>query len=312
MFCMSCGKPMSDGALFCGNCGTKVQTVVPAAPAAVPVTPIIEAVPPVAEIPVAEEATVVAPIIETPAPVAEAPVPVVEAPAPVVVAQSFVPEDAQLDKTITVEPNEPVIVPPVVQPQFPEQPPFQPYQQPQYPPQYPQPQYDPQYQYPYQPEYQEKPAKKSGKKVLIALVAAVALVAIGLLLWFFVFNVNDLEGTQWIGDRGDTIIFTDDDEGYWNLGLGGNQEFDYSIDGDKLKLTFDDMGETVTMKYKVKGDTLTLTMGGESMEYSSAKGSFVCDSCSQTCTGKKHSGKLDGYTYLFCDDCWDFAQQYVD
>lgn len=292
MFCMSCGKPLNDDALFCGNCGTKVQTVVPAAPVAEPAAPI------------AEEVTLVTPIAEIPA--AE---PVVEFAAEAVpVAEECTLPDDILEKTITVEPNEPVIVSPVAQPQFPEQPPFQPYQQPQYP----QAQYDPQYQYPYQPEYQEKPAKKSGKKVLIALAAAVALVAIGLLLWFFVFNVNDLEGTQWVGDRGDTIIFTDDDEGYWNLGLGGNQEFDYTIDGDKLKLTFDDMGETVTMKYKVKGDTLTLTMGGESMEYSSAKGSFVCDSCSQTCTGKKHSGKLDGYTYLFCDDCWDFAQQYVD
>lgn len=72
MNCKICGNNLPDNAVFCGQCGTRIER--PAPVAEVP-APVVEAPAPVAEVP--------APVVEVPAPVAEVPAPVAEVPAPV-------------------------------------------------------------------------------------------------------------------------------------------------------------------------------------------------------------------------------------
>jgi len=71
-------------------------------------------------------------------------------------------------------------------------------------------------------------------------------------------------------------------------------------------------GTESALTYKLSGGKLYLTMYGETIAFENAKNSFTCESCGELSTGKKHTGQMQGYTYAFCDDCWDEVQQYFD
>jgi len=309
-----------------------------------PVVPVVEPVAPVMETPVAPVVEPVAPVMETPvAPVVEPVAPVVET--PVVPMVEPVAPVMETPVAPVVEPVAPVMetpVAPVVEPVAPaapaytpvgEQPLYQNAYQPQYQPQpQAQPQYQPQAQYQpqYSPQYQPPsygydapaPAKKSNKKLLVGL-GVVALIAIaGFLLWYFVLGGNDaneLAGTKWLNDDGQYIEFIDEKnakvgEEDW---YGEMQYMDatYRVDGNKLILTPKDAEYTGTesaLTYKLSGGKLYLTMYGETIAFENAKNSFTCESCGELSTGKKHTGQMQGYTYAFCDDCWDEVQQYFD
>ena len=269
--------------MFCGNCGNKLSD------GAIFCGYCGSKVPQI-------EPEAVAPVVETPAaPVFEPVAPVVETPAA------------------------PVYAPVAEQPQY--QPTYQPPQyQPQYQPQQYQPQqYQPQYQPPSYDLLETEPKKKGNKKLLVCL-GLVALVAIaGFLLWYFVLSggdSNSLAGTKWMNDDGMYIEFVDGE----NVRLGemnyyGEMQYQngtYKLSGNKLTLTADNLMTSSEMTYKRSDGKLYLTMYGQTVEFENAKNTFECESCHELSTGKKHTGQMQGYTYSFCDDCWDEVKDYFD
>ncbi len=273
MFCENCGNPMSDTAKFCGKCGYKVSDFTIPQPA--------QAEPPA---PVAPDN------LDLDATVEVAPV----------VSESVQPAQLDLDATVVAMPTIPA---PVAEPAQPVVPPVQ---QPVY-------DYTPSYQNtydPYQPTYDPKPKKKKHTGLIVAAVLAVVVV-VGVLLWIFVLSGNDLEGTSWISEEGIELVFIDDKNGYLDYGDEGHMEFTYTVDGSDLSMRYN--GQTMKVGFKIKGDQLFLSNDyGEEIVYYDASNAFECEYCYETIVGKKYIGQLDGYSYAFCEDCWEEVRNWLD
>ncbi|GEM_PF-3273945 len=113
-----------------------------------------------------------------------------------------------------------------------------------------QPAYDPAQAY--APAQTYAPAQKSKKGLIIGLIAGlVAIVAVVLVLVFFVFGKGKADGTYVCQD-------------YAAFGMDVSLE----IDGDEFVLEMSAYGESETIegKCKVDGDTITLTYEGEDVE----------------------------------------------
>lgn len=111
MFCINCGKEVSENTAFCPYCGAKLDNAEqPVAPQPVEeLTPAVEETPavepaPVAEVPAAETT----PVVEQPSPVTETPsaetTPVVEQPAPVAEPTPVAPTTPAADPNPSVQP----------------------------------------------------------------------------------------------------------------------------------------------------------------------------------------------------------------
>lgn len=213
------------------------------------------------------------------------------------------PDNLDLDATVVAMPAIPA---PEAEPAQPAEPVVPSVQQPVY-------DYTPSYQNtydPYQPTYDPKPKKKKHTGLIVAAVLAVVVV-VGVLLWIFVLSGNDLEGTSWISEEGIELVFTDDKNGYLDYGDEGHMEFTYTVDGSDLSMRYN--GQTMKVGFKIKGDQLILSNGyGEEIVYYDASNAFECEYCYETIVGKKYIGQLDGYSYAFCEDCWEEVRYWLD
>lgn len=156
--------------------------------------------------------------------------------------------------------------------------------------------------------------QKKRKNLVIAavIVSLIAVTAIAMLLWFYVFNNNPLEGTCWVSEDGAIITFTDDKSGYYEDG-GGKAKFTYSADEDRLSIRMDGE-EEINCVYREEGDWLVLTDvdSEEELAWCSAEKAYFCAYCEDAYYSDKHTGRLDGKSYDFCDNCWDEVQKFLD
>lgn len=155
--------------------------------------------------------------------------------------------------------------------------------------------------------------KRKGLKVASILITLVALVAGGLLLWFYVFNTGPLANTCWLTQDGVIISFTDDTNGYRQTEWG-KESLTYKVDGESLTLTLTEDKESYHYLYRIEGDWLILedVDSDEEITLCSSERAFICSYCDEASSDQKHTGKLDGETYYFCVDCWDEVQKFLD
>ena len=77
---------------------------------------------------------------------------------------------------------------------------------------------------------------------------------------------NALIGKWSVTEEGVEMIMEFKEEGKGNLSAAGgllSYDFEYSVDGNKLSLTFE--GETSVSEYSIDGDKLTVTIDDESL-----------------------------------------------
>ena len=105
--------------------------------------------------------------------------------------------------------------------------------------------------------------KTMKKLVSLSLVAVMmfALVACG---------GNDIVGKWTTTQNGMTMTYTFEDDGTGSANASGiSMDFEYEIDGDEITMKISFFGETQeeTGTFKIDGDTLTITLAGETAEF---------------------------------------------